>query len=187
MTAGRVFVALAVASLVLVVILLLSGVWLSFRYEPQGIFLGSNSQAIGRVESHVDLTRTLHRVAAFVLVPVLLALALTALLAAVRARRIVVGIVGVLVVGLGIVAAVSGQRLAWSQIGIWATTPLRPLDLRGVWLTDELVRAVVVGRRIVDIGDFRREAWLHVTLVPALVVLTGVGLLLLVRTRSRPG
>ncbi len=186
-SAGRVFVALAVAALVLVVVLVLSGVWLSFRYQPQGIFLGSNSQAIGRVESHVDLTRTAHRVAAFALVPVLVGAAITGVVAAIRSRRVTAGIVGVLVVGLGIVAAVGGQRLAWSQIGIRATASPPALDLRGVWLTDDVIRAVVVGRRVVPVGDFRREAWLHVTLVPALVVLAGVGLLLLVRTGRRPG
>jgi quinol-cytochrome oxidoreductase complex cytochrome b subunit len=178
-----VFVGLAVAALVLVVILLLSGVWLSFRYEPQGIFLGSNSQAIGRVESHVDLTRTLHRFAAFVLVPVLVGAAIAGVLAAVRSRRVAVGVVGGAVVALGVGTAIGGQRLAWSQIGIPPTETPRALDLHGVWLTDELVRIAVVGTRVVAIDDFRREAWLHVALLPLLVVLAGVGLVLLVGTR----
>jgi hypothetical protein len=98
-----------------------------------GIFLGSNSQAIGRVESHLDLTRTAHRLAAF---------ALTGLTTASGSRRLAVGAAGVLVVGLGVAAAIS---------------------------------------------DFRREAWLHVTLLPALLAAAGVALLLLVRTRCRPG
>ncbi len=186
MTARRGFVALLIAGLVLVVVLLLTGVWLSFRYEPRGIFLGSNSQAIGQVRSHVDATRTLHRLAAFAFVPVLVAAAVTGCVATFGSRRVVVGGLGVLLVGLGAATAISGQRLAWSQIGIWATNQPHPLDLRGVWLSDELVRLVIVGRRIVPVTRFRREAWLHVTLLPALVVGTGIGLLLLVQGRQRP-
>ena len=187
MTARRGFVALLIAGLVLLVVLLLTGVWLSFRYEPRGIFLGSNSEAIGQVRSHVDATRTLHRLAAFVLIPVLLAAAVIGCVGTSRSRRVAVAGLGAALVGVGVATAISGHRLAWSQIGIWATTPAHPLDLRGVWLGDPVVRVVIVGRRIVPVTRFRREAWIHMTLLPTLVLGAGVGLLVLVRRRQRPG
>lgn len=187
MTARRAFVTLGITCLVLVVVLVLTGLWLSFRYEPRGIFLGSNSQAIGRVESHVDPTRTLHRFAAFAIVPLLAAFAVSGGVAALRSRRVATAATGVLLVALGLAAAIGGHRLAWSQVGVWSTASSRRLDLRGVWLSDALVRFAIIGRRVVPIDDFRREAWLHVTLVPAVLVLTGAGLALLVRTPRRPG
>jgi hypothetical protein len=83
----------------------------------------------------------------------------------------------VLVVAVG-VALVSGPKLAWNQLALSAVT--RGDQNRGIFQNDE-VRFVLADGGELSRSSFHRWAWIHILVVPVVIVVSAV--LLWHRTR----
>ena len=153
-------------------LLLATGLWLTFRYVP----------GPGRAWT-VSAAHEVHRFAgyAFSVVAVLLAvdLALGADGRHVRRAWTRIAATVVLVVAVG-VALVSGPKLAWTQLALWAVTVGD--DLRGVFHTQ--VKYVLVDGTELSLSSFHRWAWIHILVVPLVIVASA--LVLTKRTWREP-
>lgn len=117
------------------------------------------------------------------MVALLLAVDLALGAAARHARRAWtrVGASVVLVAAVG-VALVSGPKLAWSQLALWAVT--RGDQIRGIFQSYE-VRYVLADGGELSQSSFHRWAWIHILVVPLVIVASAV--LLWRRARPEPG
>jgi hypothetical protein len=149
-----------------VVALGVSGVCLTWTYAPG--------------PTGPELARDVHRVSA-VLTTILLAL-LTALLIAERirhrmtTRRVAAPPWRWLTASVGGVAAataglLTGPRLAWDQLALWAVTVVDPPDYRGLRGPWGDIRFVIVDGREVSPGSYKTWAIVHVVVLPLLVLL----------------
>lgn len=174
----------------LFVVLAATGVWLAFRYEPAGVFLGSDAEPIAGATSHVDPVRTLHRLAAFAIVPsVLVAVgaAIATIVPWARTRR-VVGVTALAIATLGttLLAAIGGHRIAFGQVGLWRVTlGERPRGFLPLFGSD--VRFVFVGATRYPVEEFEHLVVAHAAVLPLVLVLFAVLLGVAVRGGRRPG
>jgi quinol-cytochrome oxidoreductase complex cytochrome b subunit len=171
-----VLVLLAISLVVLVV----SGVYLWFRYEPTAAAAWPTVRSLDQAPTWSSRMRTTHRVASFLTIA--LALAAAILLVGRRidtGRRGAVAGVGVLVTALA--ASFTGYLLPWDQLALWAVTV--GSNMRGVQATfDTRVKYLLLGSREISLGTYRFWAISHLVLgalVAAAVVLAWL------RTRER--
>lgn len=169
----RAFLGSLAAMAVLVAVLVVTGLLLAGGYRPTA------------PAGDLPLDQGLHQLAATLLQAV-------ALLAAVCAlgwshgsgRRLWIG--PAVVLALVMVASVTGQRLPWEQLGLWAVTV--GTDVEGVWYAafDDGVRFVLVdGRGELSPADYRQDVLLHLGAGAAVVV--GLVVVGLARWRGRSG
>jgi quinol-cytochrome oxidoreductase complex cytochrome b subunit len=132
------------------VVLVVTGVWLSFFYEPTP--LGTNEQ---------QLMRVVHRSTSIAFPTLVLGLSVLRVLEHRRVWPVAAGAV-VLAVGLSI----TGYLLPWDQLAIWAVTV--GTDMRGMFPAafDDQVRFVLVGG--VEIGQDTIRRWfiVHAAVLP---------------------
>ena len=156
------------------VVLLATGLWLTFRYAP----------GPGRAWT-VSAGRQIHRFAgyAFAVVAVLVAVDLALRVAGRHARRAWTRLAAsvVLVVAVG-VALVSGPKLAWNQLALQGVTV--GTSLRGVFQSDA-VKFVLVDGGELSLSSFHRWAWVHILVVPLVIVASAVVLMQRTRRNTR--
>ncbi|MFN8026114.1 MAG: hypothetical protein U0W40_07105 [Acidimicrobiia bacterium] len=175
MAPRRLGVALAVVLGLDLVVLVVSGVFLAFRYLPDA---ASPSDTVG-------VARTAHAVSAWVAVVGVVAavVVLVAARADVR-RRALFWCGAVLVVGSVGYGLVTGAGLAWDQLALWAVTTGNHVP-RGVLALPDTVKFVLVGSDELSRGDFTTAAWIHVLVLP-LVFLCAAAMVWWSTRRSAP-
>lgn len=176
---------LAVGALLGLAVAALTGVWLWFGYYPTAP--GTARADLVPAAADTATMQTWH-VASSALATVLgglwVALALSRVLATPGRERgpggllLALGAAVVLLLG-SVVAWLTGPMLAWQQLGLWAVTI--GTDVEGLEFGDDQVRFYLVDGRQVSPGDFRTTAALHALLIPAALVLAGVGLAVTLR------
>jgi quinol-cytochrome oxidoreductase complex cytochrome b subunit len=164
----------------LLVVLVGTGVWLSFRYQPSGHFAGA------RPESWVRVT---HRTASTLfLFTALATFALSIAMSFERAlkRGIPAWVVGLLLMVGALAASLSGHLLPWDQL---ALAPVARGEFRGFGF---LFRSSNVHLALVASSEVTRDALrtsflVHAVVIPvALVAIVFVGLRLTRRRRLLP-
>jgi quinol-cytochrome oxidoreductase complex cytochrome b subunit len=151
----------------LFLVLLGTGVWLAFRYQPSGSFQGA------RPESWV---RSAHKVASRVFVFAALAtLALSIAISIERAltRGLPAWVFGFALMIAALAASFSGHLIPWDQL---ALAPLRPGQYRGYAFLfgHPEVRFVLIGAVEVGKATVRNWFFVHTIAVPIGLLATGV-------------
>jgi quinol-cytochrome oxidoreductase complex cytochrome b subunit len=175
--AHRVLLAVLAA---LLLVLIGTGIWLSFNYQPSGSFAGARPQSGLRVA---------HRVASTLFI--FTALAWFGMSIAVSFERAlkrglpawVVGLTGMLV---ALAAALTGHLLPWNEL---ALAPVRRGEFRGFGFVfaDRAVHLVLVGTAEVTRASLRTSFVVHSVIIPLVLISLGViGLRLTRRSRVVP-
>lgn len=148
-------------------VLLVTGLHLAFRYWP-------GSGATGT--TLVDVSRVLHGVSAWgAVVFLVIAVVLTATWLPGTRRRISLWLGGLLAIGSAGYGIVTGGRLAWDQLALWAVTTGNAVPHGVVGLPDT-VKFLIVGTSEVSPGTYSGRVWVHLLVVP-LVFALGIGLI----------
>jgi quinol-cytochrome oxidoreductase complex cytochrome b subunit len=166
-------VALAVLALLLVV-LLGTGLWLSFRYQPSGSFQGARPESILRVTHRV--TSTLFLFVALAVFGLSIAVSVEGAL-----KRGTPAWVAGFVVLVGALAAVyTGGLLPWDQL---ALAPVRAGEFRGYGFLfgHSNVHFVLVGSGEVTKGTVRIWFFVHTVAIPVALIALGLAALRLTR------
>lgn len=167
--------ALAWTAGVLTAVVVVTGVYVTFRYRPDatGFRLGM---------------QRLHGLAGVALAVVVV----VGLAAYVWERRPdrryglpAFVVVAVMAVGF-VVTAGLGQDLAWDQVALRAVVFGELGRFQGVVLDDLPLQFLIVGRDEVSVDDFRRTAWLHLLVLPALLALGTAAVFGWTRRHARP-
>jgi quinol-cytochrome oxidoreductase complex cytochrome b subunit len=156
-------------------VLVATGVWLLFEYQPAS----ERSWAI-------DAAHEIHHITALLFIVALVA-ALGVLGWRARERRGAVGTaLGVAAFVLGAFVAVlanrSGRLLAWDQLALWAVR-LRGDDIRGVVDIPATVRFVIVDGNEITPSTFSALMVLHAAVLPSVAVAMVVALTVFSRRR----
>jgi quinol---cytochrome c reductase cytochrome b subunit, bacillus type len=166
------------------VVVAATGVYQAFRYLPTAAraWPGQGFAPAGRGLIY-DTTDIVHRWASYLLVALVLATAVVRAAGTVKARAWSAANVALAAVGMAAVAAiVTGPRLQWDQLALWAVT-VGTDHFRGVFWSDESVKFILRGSQELGLGEFRRDVWLH-TLVFPLLAACGIGVLWYACTRT---
>jgi len=148
------------------VVLLVSGVYVTFRYRPDAA--GSD---LGMVR--------LHKSSALFLGPIGVVL-LTLMIP----RRVVRVYLAVLVFFLAwVVTTASGHRLSWDQVGLFAVTPGH--DVRGMFFLHHSALFVRVNGHEYSWMDHRNLFWLHAAVLPLVIAAAFVWAVLWARRLRR--
>jgi quinol-cytochrome oxidoreductase complex cytochrome b subunit len=152
----------------LVGVLVVTGAWLWFRYQPDPEWFGDGA-------APVRWPQALHAVAGGVVGIVVLLATLAAWAARREARGRPVGLAAtVAALGLAFGAAYSGYLIAWEQLALYAVTVG---DVRGMGvLWDPDVRFVIVDGVEVAAATVQRWAVAHVLLGAALAAAVALGI-----------
>jgi quinol-cytochrome oxidoreductase complex cytochrome b subunit len=164
--------ALLVILAALLLVLLVTGLWLVFRYQPSGSFVEARPQSVLRVTHRVTSTLFL-----------LVAIATFGLSIAVSFERALkrgtpAWAVGLVVVLGALAASFTGYLLPWDQLAL-ALAPVRGAEYRGYGFLfgHSEVRFVLVGSVEVTKDTVRTWFFVHAVAIPvALAVLGVVGL-----------
>jgi len=148
----------------LLVLLLATGVYLWFRYEP------SAAQAIGNPDGQLDEStspiRLVHRFTSIALIPVAVAfLALGLVAESTRARRSAHWVGPLAAVVLVLSGTFTGYLLPWDQLALWDVSV--GTDARGVALVfSGEVRFVLIDGVEIGTGTYKAWAVVHAVAVP---------------------
>jgi len=153
----------------LFVVLLASGLWLTFRYQPSGTFKAAHP------ESWVRVT---HRMASIILVIAAL-LTFGISIAVSYERRLRAGVpawvVGLVLLLGAVTASISGYLLPWDQLALTAVKANVSIRGFGFLFGDSDVRFALIGSVEVALSTLRQWFLFHAALFPvALLVLGGV-------------
>ena len=148
-------------------VLLITGLWLAFRYQPSGRFGGAH---------HESWIRVAHRVTSSVFVST--ALATFGLSIAVSYERALkrgtpAWILGAVLVLVALAASATGLLLPWDQL---ALAPIRPGQYRGFAFLfgHKEVHFVLIGSTEVLKATVRRWFFAHTIVVPVVLIALGV-------------
>ena len=164
----------------LLVVLVATGVTLSFRYRPDISYAN-----VADMEQRSMLTaRSAHRLASALFLPAVgcLAIASIGLFLTRRDRGPVV--FPLLAGGLTLAAAFTGYLLPWDQLSLWAVTV--GTDMRGYApiLRGHRVKYVLLGSTEVSTATMSRWFWVHTAVLPLVII--GVLAALVVSARRHP-
>jgi len=151
---------------VALVVLVVSGAYVTFRYRPD-----ARGGDLGMVR--------LHKWSSYVVGPAGIALML--LIVPVRVLRVWLLTAAFFV--FFVLAAVSGARLVWDQVGLFAVTTGH--DVRGVFFLPHAALFVRVNGHEYSWEHHRNVFWLHAVVLPAVMAATFVGLVLWARRFRR--
>jgi quinol-cytochrome oxidoreductase complex cytochrome b subunit len=165
----------------LFVILVATGIALSFRYRPD---VTRPYASVTGLEPRSPITsRGVHRVAAAAFVPAVgvLAIASIGLFLTSRHRA---SIALSLLAGLTTLAAVfTGYLLPWDQLALWAVTVGTDMKGYAPILRHDKVRYVILGSREINTATFSRWFWTHTVVLPVVIVAVLVALAFAARRR----
>jgi quinol-cytochrome oxidoreductase complex cytochrome b subunit len=159
---------------VLLVVLLGTGLWLAFRYQPSGSFQGSRPESILRVTHRV--TSTLFLFVALVAFGLSIAVSVEGALK----RGTPAWVVGFVVLVGALAAVFTGRLLPWDQL---ALAPVRPGEFRGYGFLfgHSGVQFVLVGSSEVTKGTVRAWFFVHTAAIPVALIALGLAALRLTR------
>ncbi len=164
----------------LFVVLLATGVWLSFRYQPSGHFAGAH---------HESWIRAAHRTASKVFVGVALGvfgLSLAVSIEAALKRGLPAWVLGLVLFVGALAASISGFLLPWDQL---ALAPVLSGEFRGYGFLfgHSKVHFVLIGSTEVGRATLRTWFAVHTVALPVLLIALGaVGLRITAQRRLRP-
>jgi quinol-cytochrome oxidoreductase complex cytochrome b subunit len=150
-------------------LLVATGVWLTFHYRPSGRQAWIDRSGGAR---HVwDWVRLAHNALSWLTIATAVAVLLLAVLATARRPRWIGPALGGGLVVTSVAAAATGYLLPWDQLALWAVTVGSDFD--GFFgLRDDRVRFVLIGHREVAASVVLGRLELHaLVLTPALAVL----------------
>jgi quinol-cytochrome oxidoreductase complex cytochrome b subunit len=162
----------------LFVILLATGIALTFRYRPDVSF-GTES-----APSPLFTARRVHRLASFLFVPAVGALAISSIgLFLVRRRRAYMAYP--LLAGVAALAAsFTGFLLPWDQLSLWAVTVGTNMQGYAPILRGHDVKFVLIGSHEITDAAFSRWFWLHAVAIPLFLV--AIAVVLAIKARRIP-
>jgi quinol-cytochrome oxidoreductase complex cytochrome b subunit len=164
-------------------LLLTSGLWLVWNYRPtDGLTFVPNAYA-GPSIAWTHRITIWHRWTSAVAVGLAIAVLVEVVIGAVLTRRwrAVVAAAGAPV--LAAVAAVSGYLIAWDQLGLEEVTVGK--NMMGYdAVFDAKLTFVAIGSQRVSPGTYHRWYWVHVAVVPGVVL--ALSLAIVVLSRRRP-
>jgi len=165
-------------------VLLVTGLWLVWNYRPtDGLTFVPNAYP-GPSIAWIHRITIWHRWASIAAIALAIALFVEVVVAAARSRRAWTVAVALAPPVLAIAGAVSGYRIAWDQLGVWAVTVGKNMmGYDGAF--DEKLRFVQVGTRRLSADTFHRWYWFHIAVVPALVVAAVILTVVVHRRRRR--
>ena len=135
----------------LLLVLVATGLWLTFEYRPMD-----------------QPVRTVHQVASWL---ALMVAVLPPAIAVVRRRSALVA-VGVLFTAAMAAAAITGQLLPWDQLALFAVTV--GTDISGVLDPfGDHIRLVLIGGAEVSNGAYQRAVVVHLGVLPVVLVVSG--------------
>lgn len=156
-------------------VLLVTGLHLAFRYWPGSATAGTTL---------VDVSRVVHGVSAWGAVGLLvIAVVLAATWLPGARRRVSLWLGGLLAIGSAGYGIITGGRLAWDQLALWAVTTGNSVP-RGVVGLPDTVKFLIIGINEVSPGTYSGRVWVHLLVVP-LVFALGIGLIGLACRPSR--
>jgi quinol-cytochrome oxidoreductase complex cytochrome b subunit len=176
-----VYVALLVVTL-LFVVLVVTGVWLSLRYEPS---VRSPFVSGGAAPGMVSATRSTHAIAAYSLVLAVATLGIvTIALFAIRRQwwRVIVPLGGGL---LALLSAFTGYLLPWDQLSLHAVTVGTRITGYGPILRGDNVKYVLIGTAEVSSSTLSEWFWIHTVVLSGAMLLALISIALLAR-RGQP-
>jgi quinol-cytochrome oxidoreductase complex cytochrome b subunit len=161
---------------VLLVVLVGTGLWLAFRYQPSGSFQGARPQSILRVAHRV--VSTLFLLTALAVFGLSIAVSVEGALK----RGTPAWVAGFVVILGGLAAVFTGRILPWDQL---ALAPVRAGEFRGYGFLfgHSNVRFVLVGSVEVTKGTVRTWFFVHTIAIPVALAALGVAALRLTRRR----
>jgi quinol-cytochrome oxidoreductase complex cytochrome b subunit len=163
-------------------IVLVSGLFLVWRYRPTETLAWAKVQQAESSADIADHIRVVHQIASGAVVLALLGTAIVTLMLAVRRRRVLLGVLGPGAVLAGLAGVVSGLLLPWDQLALWAVTVGEQIRGYG-WLWDgSRMRYAIVGHAEISVDTFRRWFFVHTAVIPLLLL--GLGALVWSATRS---
>jgi quinol-cytochrome oxidoreductase complex cytochrome b subunit len=174
-------IALIVVS-VLVAILIVTGLWLTFRYRPNRVEAYANVHSLEGGQSVLTM-RHVHLAATWLLVAAGLVLGVASFgLFVVRQRWVALSLplFGAL---LAFIAAVSGLLLPWDQLSLSSVTVGSNIQGYTKILGRDNVKYVIVGRTEIEPTAFIAWFWTHVGAAVAVVVVLAVIAITLRRRR----
>jgi len=160
-------------------VLVVTGLWLSFRYEPSAPSgLGSGAAA----PSIVRATRHVHAIAAYLFLMAIAALVFASIGYFVVRHRIARIVLPIAAGFFALGASFSGFVLPWDQLSLRAVTVGPRLAGYGPILRGDDVKYVLIGSKEIDSSTVAQWFWIHT------VVLSGALLLALawIAVLSRP-
>ena len=169
-----------------VVLLVASGVYLAYEYQPKP---PAGFEPLGDSPGRpalADIAQNVHRWTAILAI----AFALVGVVVVVgRAAQISIGrtflaLLGWLVgVGALVAGFVSGGRLAWSEIGLWAGGSNS--QVKGVVSLPSSVRFVIFGDHEIAMSAFSRRVAVHCFVLPAIVAVAFVFVAAVIQSTTR--
>jgi len=161
---------------ILLLVLLGTGLWLVFRYQPSGSFQGARPQSMLRVAHRV--TSTLFLLVALAAFGLSIAVSVEGALK----RGTPAWVAGLVIMVGALAAAFTGRVLPWDQL---ALAPVRAGEFRGYGFLfgHSNVHFVLVGSAEVTKGTVRTWFFVHTAAIPVGLVAVGLGALRMTRKR----
>jgi quinol-cytochrome oxidoreductase complex cytochrome b subunit len=169
-----------VALIAAFVVLLATGLYLTWNYRPTGAFAWAKVMDLD-VDKLPTTIRSLHQIAARIFVLLGLGVAVMATVLAVRRRRVGPGLAGVAMLVTTLAASVTGLFLPWDQLGLWAVTVGTDYKGYAPIITGDQIRFVDVSGSRISPSTFTRWFFAHEVVVPVLLIALGVVLFRLAR------
>jgi len=162
----------------LLVLLIVTGVLLTFRYRPELEF--ANVQSLDSPR-HVSTLRAVHRVGGSLFLAAIVAYAVAGIGLLVARHRPAATAFPVLAVVVAAFASFSGYLLPWDQLSLHAVTV--GTNIRGYRriLRGTNINYVLVGRTEIGTAAFSRWYWVHSVGVPVVLLALVAGALLFSR------
>jgi quinol-cytochrome oxidoreductase complex cytochrome b subunit len=148
----------------LFLVLLATGIALTFRYRP-------TVTSVGSLETSSPITlRNVHRLASTLFIGSVGALAIASIgLFVIRRDRLPIAI-PVAAAGVTVGAGITGYLLPWDQLGLWAVTVGGNFEGYTQIIRGDKVKFVLVGSREFSTSTFSHWYWLHALVVPLVFV-----------------
>jgi quinol-cytochrome oxidoreductase complex cytochrome b subunit len=176
---------LAVTAAVLLSVLLVTGLYLTFRYRPSGAFYGPRGDE-GRGFT-LDAAVLVHQIAAYALLAVVLVASFLVVFRFRRsplAQRATTALAATFLPVVSVAAIASGVLLPWDRLAVSAVTTGSGAPIRGVLDFSLPVRDLLIGSHQVAPSSYARAVWIHILVIPVVLVAAAA---LLAWSVRRPG
>jgi quinol---cytochrome c reductase cytochrome b subunit, bacillus type len=174
---------LVFAGAALLAVLLVTGLYLTFRYRPSDTFTNEGRGFV------LDATAVVHRVAAYALLVVAAAVGVLGIIAVWKssiARRLAGAAAAGFLTIAALAAVVSGALLPWDQLALWAVTVGSGHDrFRGVLDFGYGVKYVLIGTSEVSPSTYSRAVWIHILVIPIVLVIAAAAVVRVAGMRRR--
>ena len=166
----------------LLVVLVATGVTLSFRYRPD--VSGAYANVADLEQRSILSARSAHRLAAAGFLPAVGCLAIASIGLFLTRRERGPTVLPLLAGGLTLAAVFTGYLLPWDQLSLWAVSVGTNMRGYGPIIRGHSVKYVLIGSTEVGTATFSRWFWVHTVLVP--LVMVAVLAALVINVRRRP-